>query len=351
MAALGAPRRRGDGGGRGAGRFAAQRRGRGRGGLAAGEASARLLLGLSLETGFLRAAQFFLALARFGGFALGLFARLALATRLGLRLLAAAVFFFARAGVDERPCARLALLFGQRAQHHAGLRRRDRRGDGAVRAGAARRERAPWAPARRRRRLARRRASPGPRTRRLTFSTTTALLRPCEKLCRTVPCSTGRFRCKVAFAGDAPKVLSPLLFVSLMRFSSNPGLSIVHSGDCRSRRSGSRRRARRRRRAARPISRQTRDLGEKGRARLARVERCMYHICPPQCQIQLARGEEIYSCATASAASPRRPRSRRSSFDAPSGAPSAAWISADDRARRGSPPRPSPRPPPRARPC
>ncbi len=36
--------------------------------------------------------------------------------------------------------------------------------------------------------------SPGPRTRRFTFSTTTALLRPCEKLWRTVPCSTGRFR-------------------------------------------------------------------------------------------------------------------------------------------------------------
>ena len=56
--------------------------------------------------------------------------------------------------------------------------------------------------------------SPGPRTRRFTFSTRTALLRPCEKLCRTVPCSTGRFRCRVAF-GVAPTVLS-LLFVSFM---------------------------------------------------------------------------------------------------------------------------------------
>ena len=37
-------------------------------------------------------------------------------------------------------------------------------------------------------------ASPGPTTRRFTFSTTTALLRPWEKLWRTVPCSTGRFR-------------------------------------------------------------------------------------------------------------------------------------------------------------
>ncbi len=57
--------------------------------------------------------------------------------------------------------------------------------------------------------------SPGPRTRRLTFSTTTALLRPCEKLWRTVPCSTGRFRCRVAFGGAAPDGLS-LLLVSFM---------------------------------------------------------------------------------------------------------------------------------------
>ena len=63
--------------------------------------------------------------------------------------------------------------------------------------------------------------SPGP-NRRLTFSTTTALLRPCEKLCRTMPCSTGRLRCKVAFGAGAPKVLSPLLFVSLMRCSTDP---------------------------------------------------------------------------------------------------------------------------------
>ena len=44
-------------------------------------------------------------------------------------------------------------------------------------------------------------ASPGPKTRRFTFSTTTALLRPCEKLCRTVPCSIGRFKCNVDFGG------------------------------------------------------------------------------------------------------------------------------------------------------
>ena len=56
-------------------------------------------------------------------------------------------------------------------------------------------------------------ASAGVKIRRFTFSTTTALLRPCEKLCLTVPCSTGRFRCNVAFA--TPTVLS-LLPVSLM---------------------------------------------------------------------------------------------------------------------------------------
>ena len=58
-------------------------------------------------------------------------------------------------------------------------------------------------------------ASAGVKIRRFTFSTTTALLRPCEKLCLTVPCSTGRFRCKVAFGGAAVTVLS-LLPVSLM---------------------------------------------------------------------------------------------------------------------------------------
>ena len=92
-------------------------------------------------------------------------------------------------------------------QDDAGLRRRRRLG----RAGPRRRrgasdDRRPWtaaaAPRWRRRRSAEPR--PGPATRRLTFSTTTALLRPCEKLCRTVPCSTGRFRCKVAFGGAAP---------------------------------------------------------------------------------------------------------------------------------------------------
>ena len=57
--------------------------------------------------------------------------------------------------------------------------------------------------------------SPGPTTRRFTFSTTTALERPWEKLCRTMPCSTGRFSVSV-FEDDTCKVLSPGVLVSLM---------------------------------------------------------------------------------------------------------------------------------------
>jgi hypothetical protein len=37
------------------------------------------------------------------------------------------------------------------------------------------------------------RTSPGPIVRRFTFSTTTVLVRPWEKLCLTTPDSTGRF--------------------------------------------------------------------------------------------------------------------------------------------------------------
>ena len=129
--------------------------------------------------------------------------------------------------------------------------------------------------------------SPGPRTRRF-FSTTTTLLRPCEKLCRTVPASTGRLRCKVAFGAEAPRDLSPLLFVSLMRSSSNPNPNMPHFGDFLARdRRAQRGRSQCRRAFARPISGQARDLGEKCRTRRPRAERCMYHICPPQCQIQL----------------------------------------------------------------
>src|SRR5271165_3866086 len=78
-------------------------------------------------------------------------------------------------------------------------------------------------------------ASPGPATRRFTFSTRTALLRPCEKLCRTVPCSTGRLRCRVAFGGAAPTVLS-LLFVSFMPIPIRLALQPIRPARQRSRR-------------------------------------------------------------------------------------------------------------------
>src|SRR5206468_3054395 len=61
--------------------------------------------------------------------------------------------------------------------------------------------------------------SPGATTRRFV-STTTTLLRPCEKLCLTVPASTGRLRCSVGL--DPVSDLSPLLFVSVMRISRRP---------------------------------------------------------------------------------------------------------------------------------
>src|SRR4051794_40182681 len=60
--------------------------------------------------------------------------------------------------------------------------------------------------------------SPGPTARRFTFSTTTALDRPWEKLWRTTPCSTGRFSVSV-FEGDTCNVLSPGVFVSLIPLS------------------------------------------------------------------------------------------------------------------------------------
>ena len=60
---------------------------------------------------------------------------------------------------------------------------------------------------------------PGPTAgRRLTVSTTTAFERPWEKLWRTTPCSTGRFRDSVL--DDTWRVLSPWFFVSVIPLSS-----------------------------------------------------------------------------------------------------------------------------------
>lgn len=56
---------------------------------------------------------------------------------------------------------------------------------------------------------------PGVMTRDFTFSTTTCLVRPWEKLWRTVPCSVGRFKDKV-FVPLTDRVFSPALFGSLI---------------------------------------------------------------------------------------------------------------------------------------
>src|SRR5208282_2710986 len=87
---------------------ARDRRGRRR--FAAGKTPSRLVFRLTLEIGFLSAAKFLLALARFGGLAFEAVARLALAPRLGLGLLTAAILLLARASIKKSPVARLALL-------------------------------------------------------------------------------------------------------------------------------------------------------------------------------------------------------------------------------------------------
>ena len=108
---------------------------------------------------------------------------------------------------------------------------------------------------------------------------------------------------------EAPRPLSPLLFVSLIRSSSNPGSTMLRFGvRAMSRRPRRRPVDNRRRCFAGPISDQTENLDEECRARRARVEGCMYHICLPQCQIQLARRKEIYS-RTLRSRSPKTPLS------------------------------------------
>src|SRR6202043_2747580 len=57
--------------------------------------------------------------------------------------------------------------------------------------------------------------SAGPMLRRLTFSTTTALVRPWLKLCRTTPCSTPRLSVSVPFVEATLSVFSPGFFVSV----------------------------------------------------------------------------------------------------------------------------------------
>ena len=155
-------------------------------------------VGLALGLFVVAAAIFLVALARFGGLALGALDRIALGAALRLFLGDLAFLGLAHLGVAERVRAAVLLFLGQRAQHNAGRLRRGRGGG----AGAAwrrarraprgttptRRGVAPRSRRRRGRRLRRLRfARSG--TRRFTFSTTTALVRPWLKLCRTTPVS------------------------------------------------------------------------------------------------------------------------------------------------------------------
>ena len=156
------------------------------------------LLGSALGFRLLVAARLFLALARFCGFALRLLLRLALGARLGFDFGTPPLFLFAPARFEKGAGAGIALFLGQRAQDDARLRpqRMSAWRRAAAAAPAARRRparRAPSAVARAAApRCGRRRGSPargfarrdlaGPIARRLTFSTTTALERPCEKL-------------------------------------------------------------------------------------------------------------------------------------------------------------------------
>ena len=113
--------------------------------------------------------------------------------------------------------------------------------------------------------------SPGPTVRRFTFSTTTAFERPCEKLCRTMLCSAGRFSDRV-LPEPTLSVLSPLLFVSLIRANSWALLVLV--------------------RRPLPAKRlQTTALREKRLARGPRLERRVYHMWPTQRQTQSGRSE------------------------------------------------------------
>jgi hypothetical protein len=50
-----------------------------------------------------------------------------------------------------------------------------------------------------------------------TFSTTTALVRPCEKLCLTISCPAGRFKVSVPLAGMESGLSLVLVLSSVMR--------------------------------------------------------------------------------------------------------------------------------------
>ena len=70
-------------------------------------------------------------------------------------------------------------------------------------------------------------ASPGAIARRFTFSTTTAFERPCEKLWRTMPASTGRFN--VSVLAGATLSVSPGFLVSFISLAFPP-IRFQHAG-------------------------------------------------------------------------------------------------------------------------
>ena len=192
------------------------------------EAAACLVLGAALAIVLLATAVVLVALARFRRLALKSFAGIAVGAALRLILLLAAILFLAAASVGKCAQAGVALLVGERAQDDAGTRCVRRRAAGCARwpcwageacaafaAGAACATGFSSLP------------PPGPTARRLTVSTTTAFERPCEKLWRTMPCSTGRFRDSVL--GDTCNVLSPGFFVSFIPLRSCGFYQIIGS--------------------------------------------------------------------------------------------------------------------------
>ena len=84
------------------------------------EATARLVLGAALALLVLTAAFVFLALAGLRRLALLRFGSIPLGAAGSLFGLALAVFLVAAARIDKRVHAGIALLIGERLQHHAG---------------------------------------------------------------------------------------------------------------------------------------------------------------------------------------------------------------------------------------
>src|SRR5580704_4459428 len=126
----------------------------------------------------------------------------------------------------------------------------------------------------------------GPPTRRFTFSTTTALVRPWLKLWRTTPCSTPRgLRVKV-LVGATLSVLSPGFFVVstilFLLFGLRFAIALRYAIDTV-----------RLSRTAVSETAQALVAHQEHLAFAAGKECCMYHIWPPQSQIQLRRRERL----------------------------------------------------------